>query len=159
VAGHLTAVSPTSIAVRPQIGGDDLTLTVVGDPSVKSVVVKELSDIPDGTYVTVEGPLSDDRSTIAARRITVPLWIKRADGRIGADSASGTLTVTGDQATLDVGNTQIAVATSGPPKPYVTFQDRLSVVDLEVGDKVLVNGKKVGDTSILSGVFVYRDSG
>jgi hypothetical protein len=32
------------------------------------------------------------------------------------------------------------------------------VVDLEVGDKVLVNGKKVGETSILSGVFVYRDS-
>ncbi len=158
VAGHLTAVSPTSITVRLQIGGDDLKLTVVGDPSVKSVVVKELSDIPDGTYVTVEGPLSDDNSRIAARRITVPVWIKRADGRIGADSASGTLTVTGEQATLKVGNTQIAVATSGPPKPYVTFQDRLSVGDLEVGDKVLVNGKKVGDTSILSGVFVYPDS-
>ena len=67
VAGRIVSVSATAVTVKPDDGAPAVTFKIAPTSSLKSVVDTKLPELKNGAMVKVDGKLSPDRSSIAAR--------------------------------------------------------------------------------------------
>jgi len=154
ITGTITAVSATAITIRGDDDREETTFKIAKGSSLKSVVNLKLADIPNGTLVKVDGKLSDDRTSIQARRVSVNAWRKHMTaGRMGPRAIEGNLRIDGKTVAVDVNGRSVAVKLNRGAR--VIELDQITPADLKPGGKVFVNYDPSLKNRVVNGLFHY----